>query len=339
MHPIQFFVFLVFTALTALGLLAPWPWTLAPVVFVFGGIPLIDVLVGEDRTNPSAEQEQRWKQARVWGPVLYLYALTHFLILGLGVWRVAQGTSWTEVLLLALVTGLYTGGLGITVAHELCHKKEFLPRTVADLLLASVWYQHFAVEHVRGHHLLVSTPADPASARYGENLYAFTVRSVVGSFLHALTIDRTKVLYGVFLALLFTGASALLGASVLVFFLAQAVCAFVLLEFVNYLEHYGLERRPLANGRFEKVTPVHSWNSAHKFSNLLLFNLQRHSDHHALAHLPYTVLKHHDAAPQLPSGYPGMILLALIPPLWFRTMNPRVHAWRARHQPQEESHA
>ncbi len=154
------------------------------------------------------------------------------------------------------------------------------------------------------------------------------MRSVVGSFLHALKLDRGQVIYGVCLSLVFTGMAAWLGTSVLIFFIVQAIVAFVLLEFVNYLEHYGLSRKPLGNGRYEKVTPIHSWNSAHKFSNLLLFNLQRHSDHHALAHLPYTILKHHDSAPQLPSGYPGMILLAIIPPLWFKVMDPKVEQWK-----------
>jgi alkane 1-monooxygenase len=242
-----------------------------------------------------------------------------------------QASSWTIILGTALVVGLYTGGLGITVAHELCHKKEFLPRTVADLLLASVWYQHFAVEHVRGHHLWVSTPEDPASARSGENVYSFIVRSVIGSFVHALKIDKTKVFIGVGIAALFTLGAGFLGTNVLIFFLVQAIVAFVLLEMVNYVEHYGLYRRALGNGRYEKVTPIHSWNSAHKFSNLLLFNLQRHSDHHALANLPYTILKHHEDAPQLPSGYPGMLMLALVPPIWFRVMDPKVVSWRERY--------
>lgn len=154
---------------------------------------------------------------------------------------------------------------------------------------------------------------------------------MVGSFQHALKLDRKSVLGGVGLASAFTLVSAYLGIKPLVFFLLQSIVAIVLLELVNYIEHYGLERRALGNGRYEKVTPIHSWNSAHKFSNLILFNLQRHSDHHALAHLPYTVLKHHEDAPQLPSGYPGMVLLALVPATWFRIMDPKVRSWRERY--------
>jgi alkane 1-monooxygenase len=329
MHPIQSLAFLVYTAVTVFALQRPeFLWL--PAVFVFVGIPLIDLVMGVDKTNPSDTQEAIWKKEIVWAPALYLYALTHFMVLGLGVSLAFELPMGWDLLLLALVVGLYTGGLGITVGHELCHKKEFAPRLVANLILSSVWYQHFAVEHVRGHHLLVSTPDDPASARYNENVYVFVVRSVVTSFLHALKIDSKAVWGGVVMSVLFTLSAVFLSQSVLVFFLAQSVVAFVLLELVNYLEHYGLVRKKNVSGRYEKVTPIHSWNSAHKFSNLLLFNLQRHSDHHALAHLPYTVLKHHDQAPQLPSGYPGMILLALVPPLWFKVMNPKVKAWESQ---------
>lgn len=329
MHPIQFLAFLIYTAVTVFSL---WETSFLwlPVVFVFVGIPVIDVIIGIDKKNPSTDQENLWKKEKVWAPILYLYALTHFFVLGFGLWLSLSLPLGFELLLLGLVVGLYTGGLGITVGHELCHKKEFTPRLVANLLLSSVWYQHFAVEHVRGHHLLVSTPEDPASARLNENVYYFVVRSLVTSFTHALKIDPKAVFGGVIMSLFLTLSAAVFGISALVFFLIQSVVAFVLLEFVNYLEHYGLVRKKLASGRYEKVTPIHSWNSAHKFSNLLLFNLQRHSDHHALAHLPYTVLKHHDQAPQLPSGYPGMILLALIPPLWFKTMNPKVKEWESQ---------
>lgn len=323
MHPIQFLAFLCFTVIAFFGVVQPFPAMLFSVGFVFVAIPLIDAILGTDKTNPNLEQEKSWKQSKVWAPALYLYAVTHFAILIVG-GTVALESSWPHVLGIAFVVGLYTGGIGITVGHELCHKKEFLPRITADLLLSSVWYQHFAVEHVRGHHLHVSTPEDPASARRGENVYSFLFRSIVKGFGHALKIDAGKVWMGVAMAMAFTALSSFFGAKVLGFFLFQAVVAFVLLELVNYIEHYGLSRKPLGNGRYEKVTPIHSWNSAHKFSNLLLFNLQRHSDHHAMANLPYTVLKHHESAPQLPSGYPGMILLALVPPLWFKFMDRRL---------------
>lgn len=258
------------------------------------------------------------------GPPLYLYALTHFGVLIYGGYLLYKGIKWEDLLMISITIGLYTGGLGITVGHELCHKKEKLPRIIGDLLLASVCYQHFAVEHVKGHHLNVSTPEDPASARKNENVYTFLLRTISGSFIHALKIDSKEVLKGMLLTTAFALISYLVSKEVFIFFLIQSIVAILLLELVNYVEHYGLSRKELQNGRYEKVLPIHSWNSSHMFSNFLLFNLQRHSDHHALAHIPYTNLKHHEDAPQLPSGYPGMILLALIPPLWFRIMNPKL---------------
>jgi alkane 1-monooxygenase len=332
MRSFRFLTFLLLTAATVVGIMAPLPWDLFPLFFIFVGIPVGDLIFGLNRTNPSAEDEQKLKKPRAWAPPLILYAVTHFAVLVLAATEVRAGLSWPRFLILTVSVGLSTGGLGITVAHELCHKKEKWARVLADFLLASVAYQHFAVEHVRGHHFLVATEQDPASARKNENVYRFFLRTIPGGFAHALTVDRKDVLKGVCLFLGFAIAAALGGPPVLLMFLLQALVAILLVELANYVEHYGLTRRPLANGRYEKVLPIHSWNSAHRFSNSLLFHLQRHSDHHALATLPYTLLKNHDEAPQLPSGYPAMIVLALTPPLWFQIMNPKVQAWEERWQ-------
>jgi alkane 1-monooxygenase len=324
LHPLNFFTFIIFSIITFIGIYFPYPATTLPILFIFIVIPLIDALIGKNKTNPNAIQENRWKLYSVWAPALYLYALTHFLLLG---HATIQSTAlhWGELPLLSLVIGLYTGGLGITVAHELCHKKDRLPRIVSELLLSSVCYQHFAIEHVRGHHHHVSTDADPASARFNESFYSFFPRTLKGTFINAINIDIHSVQRGIALSCLWMGIAFYFGIKAGVFFILQSAIAITLLELVNYVEHYGLRRKKLENGRYEKVQPQHSWNSAHHFSNSLLFNLQRHSDHHAAAHLPYTVLKHQDSAPQLPSGYPGMIILALLPSLWFRVMNPRLN--------------
>jgi alkane 1-monooxygenase len=325
MPPWGFLSFLFFFVICCWSLLSP-NYLFIPIVYVFVITPVMDFFIQVDRRNPTQIQEQSWRKTLVWAIPLYIYFFSHFTLLLIAVSAILVNTSIINYLLISLVCGLYTGGLGITVAHELCHKKEKIHQIFADLLLASVMYQHFAVEHVRGHHLHVATVDDPASARLNENVFQFLFRSIKGSFLHAFVLDRKRVLYGIFLALIFASLALFLGLKVLLFFILQAIVAFVLLEMVNYVEHYGLERKILSNGRYEKVTPIHSWNSSHKFSNYMLFNLQRHSDHHAWAHLPYTVLKHHDQAPQLPAGYPSMILLALVPPLWFKFMNPRVKA-------------
>lgn len=323
MHPLGFLAFLILSALTLMGLAKPSLAAL-PVIFVFVGIPLLDIFIGRKTAAYSSEAESSWKRTMVWGAPLYLYFVFHFLILGAGLYFSLQADSWTGVLLIAFLVGLHNGGLGITAAHELCHKKEWHARWAADLILISVWYQHFVVEHVRGHHFQVATLADPASARRDENIYKFFVRCILGSFMDAWKIDSKAVLRGVLLSLAMTIGFAMFGAKALGFFIVQAAVAVLLLESVNYIEHYGLSRKQLENGRFEKVLPIHSWNSDFVFSNYMLFNLQRHSDHHAMAHLPYTVLKDPPTAPLLPAGYPTMILLALVPPMWFRVMNPRL---------------
>ncbi len=310
--------------MTALAISSPFSYAIVEFAFIFILIPLADYAIGISTINFSSENEIIMKNNFFWQPALYFYFITHFGFLFWAILQIASANDWSYTLLLSVVVGLYTGGLGITVGHELCHKKELHLQLLADLLLASVCYQHFAVEHVRGHHYRVATHADPASARLGESAYAFWVRAVKDSFIHALEIDWKRVLWGVILSLIFALICFSYGIKVLIFFLMQSVIAFTLLELVDYIEHYGLSRKELNNGRFEKVRPIHSWNSSHIFSNGLLFNLQRHSDHHAAAHLPYSILKHHDEAPQLPSGYPGMILLALVPPLWFKVMDKKV---------------
>ena len=319
-----FYTFLIFTTLTVLGVSSPSPWGYVSIGFVFIGIPLIDFVLGTTEKNPN-EQETIFLQKYIyWASPLYLYVLTHFAILFWAGFHLATHLSWENLLITSLVVGMYTGGVGITVAHELCHKKEFIPRLFAFLLLSSVCYQHFAVEHVRGHHFRVATPDDPASARRGENVYAFWLRAVCSSFTHACQLDLKSVIRGIFFSLIFSFCFYLIEPRLIVFYFLQSTIAFTLLEFVDYIEHYGLERQKTSLGRYEKVQVYHSWNSSHRFSNLLLFNLQRHSDHHANAHLPYSVLKHHNNAPQLPSGYPGMILLALFPPLWFKVMDKKI---------------
>ena len=226
---------------------------------------------------------------------------------------------------LALGTGLVSGGVGIVIAHELGHRHDKVDRFFAYVLLAWVAYMHFFVEHNKGHHAKVATPEDPASARFGEGFWAYFPRSVIGQFRSALHIDRRRTLQGVGAsALIAVALGAAFGPIAIAFFLLQAFYAILQLELVNYVEHYGLERAEVAPGRFEKVTVRHSWNSSHRLSNLLLFNLQRHSHHHAHQGKRYQVLEHFEESPQLPAGYLAMLPLAMVPPLWRRIMDPRV---------------
>ncbi len=341
MHPLSFICFLSLTVMQFYGLLGPSWGPVVPITFAFVLVPILDAILGVYPRNPTVAEQARWNKPWVWGFWTYTYTISHFALLATG-FAVVEAASWPMIALYALAVGVYTGGLGITVAHELAHKRGLFPRFTANALLCTVWYQHFYVEHVRGHHMNVATPDDPASARRGESSFRFLARTYVHSYLHALKIEskrigktwspRNQILQGfaaqVALTVLVAG---FLGPKAFAFFLAQSFIAFTLLELVNYVEHYGLSRRPLENGRYEKVTHLHSWNSSHWFSNALLFNLQRHSDHHAAAHLPFTSLRHFDDSPQLPSGYPGMLMLSAIPPLWFLVMDPKVDEWRKKH--------
>ena len=233
------------------------------------------------------------------------------------------------------------GGIAINTAHELGHKRESAERWLSKVALAPTAYGHFFVEHNRGHHTRVATAEDPASARLGESFWQFWPRTVLGSLRSAWRLEsrrfsprrrslwtpRNEILNAwAMTAVLFGVLALMFGPAVLPFLLAQAVLGFSLLEVVNYLEHYGLARQRTATGRYEKVDERHSWNSNRLTTNIFLYQLQRHSDHHANPTRRYQALRSFDTSPQLPAGYATMIVVALIPPLWRRIMDPRVLA-------------
>ncbi len=246
--------------------------------------------------------------------------------------------------------GIMSGTIGINYAHEMMHQKNRLERALADLLLACVLYSHFRSEHLLVHHRYVGTARDPVTARYNEGFHRFFPRVLRQSLVSAFRAEaamlarrgkawsdpanpfwRYAALQGACLVL----AYGLGGGMGLGLFLFQAGVAIWQLELTNYVEHYGLTRRHLGEGKYEHVLPRHSWNAAHKASNWLLINLQRHSDHHHKPDRRFPLLQTHagDDAPQLPFGYPVMTMVAMIPPLWRRVMNPRVKAWRRQHYP------
>ncbi|MGQ4381460.1 alkane 1-monooxygenase [Streptomyces sp. SAS_267] len=324
---------------TGLGLF--WWW--GP-FFAFVLIPAFDHITGTDSGNPPEAVMKRLEADRYYRWCTYLYLPVQFgaLVWACSVWS-RGGLSHFGSLGLAATTGV-VAGVAINTAHELGHKREQLERRLSRMALAQSWYGHFYVEHNHGHHIRVATPEDPASSRMGENFWQFLPRTVLGSLRSAWLLERRRLnrrgraLWSrhndiltawSISAALFGVLTATFGWTVLPYLALQAVLGFCLLETVNYLEHYGLLRRRRPDGRYERVTPRHSWNSNNTISNLLLFQLQRHSDHHANPLRRYQTLRHYEEAPQLPSGYATMIVLAWFPPLWRRVMDPRLLAHHA----------
>ncbi|MEU4087782.1 alkane 1-monooxygenase [Streptomyces aureus] len=309
--------------------------------FAFALVPLFDLVTGADGKNPPEAVVERLERDRYYRWCTYLYLPLQFTSL---VWACAQwsggGLGIAGSIGLAATTGV-VAGVAINTAHELGHKREQLERRLSRLALAQSCYGHFYVEHNHGHHIRVATPEDPASSRMGESFWAFLPRTVVGSLGSAWSLERRRLqrrgrrtwsghndvlsAWAVSVAV-FAALSTVFGLVVLPYLLLQAVLGIGLLESVNYLEHYGLLRRRRPDGRYERVAPRHSWNSNNTVSNLFLFQLQRHSDHHANPLRRYQTLRHFDEAPQLPAGYAAMIVLAWAPPLWRRVMDPRLLA-------------
>ena len=317
-----------------------WLW-LGPIV-ILGIVPLIDWAAGLDPSNPPDSVIKALEQDRYYRWLTYLFLPLQYAGFALAFWYIATGDlTLVNKIGLAVTVG-FIGGLGINTAHELGHKKEAHERWLSKIALAQSCYGHFYIEHNRGHHVRVATPADPASSRVGESFYRFWPRTVFGSLASAWELESRRysrrgqhpfrIGNDVINALLMTLALwavmvVWLGPGIIPFLLIQAFIAITLLEAVNYLEHYGMLREIVGvpgKERYERVEPRHSWNSNNIATNVLLYHLQRHSDHHAHPTRRYQALRDEKGAPALPTGYASMILLALVPPMWNRIMDPRV---------------
>ena len=316
-----------------------------PLVFLFVLLPIFDRLLGHDPHNVAPADEVAVSASR-WFVALTLLAVPvqAALLAWSAAWFSRSGLGPVGMVGWVLSQGVVGGILAINTAHELIHKSTRHERIAGGLLLTSVGYHGFKVEHLRGHHVDVATPRDASSARRGQSLYAFLPRALLHNTIAAWRLEATRLRglglppwhwrnelagWTVLWIALVAAFAAWLGGAGLVFFLAQGVVAAGSLEVINYVEHYGLERRPLGDGRYERVNPAHSWNSDFALSNLMLFQLQRHSDHHAHPKRRYAVLRHRPEAPQLPAGYAAMFVLAWCPPLWRRLVDPRIDAHRA----------
>jgi alkane 1-monooxygenase len=328
------------SALLCLALRPAWAGLLG--LALWWGIAALDAGVPGAQRSPEPVPPESGLAYFRW--VLRAYVPLQLGLIALGATLAPQLGLW-QLLGVAFLVGFISGSQGITYAHELGHSKFTFDRFCAWVLMGSVCYSHFMVEHYRGHHPRAATFDDPASARYGESLYRFLPRTLWGSWVSAWRLERQRlrqlqrswlrsplvVCWGVVLGLfmlivhVFTAQAAI---KIIVFLLLQSVIAFLLLEVVNYIEHYGLQRHAVGSRR-EAFAMQHAWNADHAVTNSLLANLQRHSDHHMHAWKPYATLEALPG-PQLPTGYAGCILLAMLPPLWFRLMHPRIAALQNR---------
>ena len=310
-----------------------------PLLFLYVAVPLADGLIPPSRSNPPESAVPQLENDRYYRYITYALVPVLWAAFIFSAWFVARhDLPWHGWLAMVLAAGA-VGGFGINLAHEMGHKHNRLERLLALWVLAPSLYGHFCIEHNRGHHVEVATPHDTASSRMGESIWRFVWREMPGGWLRAWSYEQQRlqhlnlhtyswhnqILQGLAIGLgLWLSLCVWLGPQILGFLVLVAAWTNFQLTSANYVEHYGLKRLELENGSFERCQPRHSWNSNHVLSNWMLFHLQRHADHHAHAARRYQALRHFDDAPQLPSGYAGMFLVAYLPPLWFAVMNPRL---------------
>ena len=290
-------------------------------------IPILELFFKPNSNNLSNAEEEMAKEDKSYDIVLYLLVPVIYFLLWEFLISMRETLTFSDRLGRILSMGLVCGGYGINVAHELGHRNNKFEQFLSKTLLLSSLYMHFFIEHNRGHHKRVSTKEDPSSARYGENIFSFWIRSVFTGYISAWNIEfsRLKRLkkfkfslenemlrFQLIQVLFVSSIYFVFGTQITIYFLFAAVMGFLLLETVNYIEHYGLQRKININGKYERVQPFHSWNSNHPVGRIMLFELSRHSDHHFNASRKYQVLKNHDNSPEMPTGYPGMMILSLI---------------------------
>ncbi len=319
---------------TGMSVLFAW----VPVLTLFGALPVVDVLLGRDRRNPDPRGAGTYPDVIV--PLLAAGVQLAVLTWGIASVRGAWG-RWPALAIVGFVLslGVLGGVVSINVAHELIHRQRRGLRALGGVLLSSVLYPGFKIEHVRGHHAKVATPEDPASAPRGSTVYSQVPRALVLNTARAFSLARRvaedrgrklpwllhelSLLWAVALGFAL-GAYLLAGPLGLAVFVAQGLVAASLLEVINYIEHYGLRRKELAPSVYERPSLHHAWNTDYWLSSVILLQLERHADHHVHASRPFSGLQTVDEAPQLPLGYAAMSLIALVPPLFHRLVHPRL---------------
>jgi alkane 1-monooxygenase len=341
LSPVLIYV-LAWLALTGTGWI-----TWSPMLYAWVLMPLAELFISSDKKNLTAAEEELVKKDRIYDYLLYMIVILQFAALYIFLASIkTDELLWWELAGRICSMGLLCGTFGINVAHELGHRVNKYEQVFAKALLLTSLYMHFFIEHNKGHHKNVATPDDPSSARFNEPVFSFYFRTVIFSYLSAWKIAnnemrkknlpalhwKNEMLQAQVIQFLFVSAIVWwFGWLTAIYFLAAATIGFLLLETVNYIEHYGLQRIQKSDGNYERAMPHHSWNSNHILGRLMLFELSRHSDHHYLASRKYQMLQHHEDAPQLPTGYPGSMILAMVPPLWFYVMNKKIRQLQQAH--------
>ncbi|MBC7888808.1 MAG: alkane 1-monooxygenase [Ferruginibacter sp.] len=318
--------------------------TWLPVIYAWIIIPLFELVLTPRVKDMDAAEEELAKKDKVYDYMLYFFVVLQFAAIFFFLQSIQNETlAWWEIAGRIAAMGLLCGTFGINIGHELGHRVNPLEQGLAKASLLTSLYMHFFIEHNKGHHKNVATPGDPSSARYNEPVYLFYFRTIVFSYLSAWKISNAEIrkkglpvihwknemLQAHVIQFLFVAMICVaFGPIITIYYLCAAAIGIGLLETVNYIEHYGLQRRATGIGKYERAMPNHSWNSNHILGRLMLFELSRHSDHHYLAGKKYQILKNHPDAPQLPTGYPGSMILAMVPPAWFYVMNRRINQLR-----------
>jgi alkane 1-monooxygenase len=318
-------------------------WSFTAVLFLFGVIPTLELFTKGSTENLTEIEEEMAREDRAYDWVLYGLLPVQYAIMVYFLFRIGDESLTTGAKIgMMSALGMACGALGINAAHELGHRNTRYEQWMSKLLLLTSLYLHFFIEHNRGHHKNVSTDEDPASGRYGESVYAFYLRTVSGGWMSAWRLEAERLqragkgfwtwhnemlCFQVAQLGLLGAIYVLFGMETLLWYVGSATIGFLLLETVNYIEHYGLRRKKVGE-RYERTLPVHSWNSNHPLGRLILLELSRHSDHHYAANRKYQILRHFENSPQMPTGYPGMMLLSLVPPLWFRVMHKQLEKYQ-----------
>jgi len=307
-----------------------------PLLYVFFFIPVLELFIAPDPKNMDAIEEQLAKDNKIYDFIIWMTVPLQFILLYIFLGSLKQDIAPIDIAGRIIAMGLLCAAFGINAAHELGHRSNAFEQLLSKLLLLTSLYMHFFIEHNKGHHKHVATPHDPSTAKFKQSVYAFWMQTFIGTYLSAwhIAIDESKkknraipmlnnemflfqlIQLGLVLTILY-----FFGLTIMLCFMGAALMGATLLETVNYIEHYGLSREKGEGDLYERVKPHHSWNSNHVIGRLMLFELSRHSDHHYLASRKYQILRNMEDAPQMPTGYPGMIVLSLFPPIWFSIMH------------------